>query len=151
MFRRLWVQITALYTGWTFFTLICCKNCIVCSENKRKRGQGWPILQKDCELILRIFSIQVDLAKAVEGLKKEIGTFRIGVALPKNLRVTKNVERGREKEREREREREEPKQFLGPASRKVKMGKMLFTTFLRQLFWDEKNIFFVVAQFSTNL
>ena len=46
------------------------------------------------------------MAKAVEGLKKEIGTFRIGVALPKNLRVTKNVERGREKERERERERE---------------------------------------------
>ena len=29
-----------------FFTYICCKNCIVClkkTENKRKRGRGWPI------------------------------------------------------------------------------------------------------------
>ena len=28
------------------FTLICCKNCIVClekTENKQKRGRGWPI------------------------------------------------------------------------------------------------------------
>ena len=30
MFERLWVQIPTQYTGWTFFTLICCKNCIVC-------------------------------------------------------------------------------------------------------------------------
>ena len=40
MFKRLWVGIPALYTGWTFFTLICCKNCIVClkkTENKLKR------------------------------------------------------------------------------------------------------------------
>ena len=29
----------------TFFTFICCKNCIVClkkTENKQKRGRGWP-------------------------------------------------------------------------------------------------------------
>ena len=25
MFQRLWVRIPALYTGWTFFTSICCK------------------------------------------------------------------------------------------------------------------------------
>ena len=49
MIQRLWVRIPAPYTGWTwhFFTLICCKNCSnVClkkTENKRKRGQGWPI------------------------------------------------------------------------------------------------------------
>ena len=32
MFKRLWVRIPVLYTGWTwhFFTLICCKNCLVC-------------------------------------------------------------------------------------------------------------------------
>ena len=30
MFKRLWVRTSAMYTGWTFFTLICCKNCIVC-------------------------------------------------------------------------------------------------------------------------
>ena len=29
MFERSWVQILAPHTGWTFFTLICCKNCIV--------------------------------------------------------------------------------------------------------------------------
>ena len=28
-----------------FFTLLCCKNCIVFekTENQRKRGRGWPI------------------------------------------------------------------------------------------------------------
>ena len=26
-FQRLWVRIPAPYTGWTFFTYICCKNC----------------------------------------------------------------------------------------------------------------------------
>ena len=25
MFQRLWVQIPAPYTGWTFFAFICCK------------------------------------------------------------------------------------------------------------------------------
>ena len=28
-----------LYTGWTFFTLIC---LFENTENKRKRGRGWP-------------------------------------------------------------------------------------------------------------
>ena len=28
MFLRLWVWIPALYTGWTFFTFICCKNLL---------------------------------------------------------------------------------------------------------------------------
>ena len=27
MFVRSWVKIPAPYTKWTFFTLICCKNC----------------------------------------------------------------------------------------------------------------------------
>ena len=30
---RLWVRISALYTGWTFFTYICCKNCKVCLKS----------------------------------------------------------------------------------------------------------------------
>ena len=33
----------------TFFTLICCQNCFVClkkTENKQKRGRGWPIFKK---------------------------------------------------------------------------------------------------------
>ena len=36
---------------WTFFHfLICSKNCIVClkkTENKRKRGRGWPIFKRE--------------------------------------------------------------------------------------------------------
>ena len=49
MFERSWVQIPAPYTGWTFFTLICGKKCIGLfekTENKRKRGRGWPIFSK---------------------------------------------------------------------------------------------------------
>ena len=43
------VRIPAPYIGWTFFTFICCKNCIVClkkTKNKRQRGRGWPIFLK---------------------------------------------------------------------------------------------------------
>ena len=29
-----WVRIPALYTGWAFFTLICCKNCNVCLKRR---------------------------------------------------------------------------------------------------------------------
>ena len=38
---RIWVGIPVLDTGWTYFTLICCKICFVClkkTKNKRKRG-----------------------------------------------------------------------------------------------------------------
>ena len=45
MFKRLWVQIPAPHTGWTFehlFTFICCKNCTVCLKrpkiNKKEAG-----------------------------------------------------------------------------------------------------------------
>ena len=49
MFERLWVGILALYTGWTwhFFTLIFCKNCIVCLKRpKRKEKEYWYILEE---------------------------------------------------------------------------------------------------------
>ena len=35
MFERSWVQNPAPYTGWTFFTLIHCKNWIVCLERPK--------------------------------------------------------------------------------------------------------------------
>ena len=41
-----------------FFTLICCKNCIVClkkTENKQKRGRGWPNKKKE-KLLKLLFS-----------------------------------------------------------------------------------------------
>ena len=46
-FQRSWVRIPAPDTGlrWHFFTLICCKNCVVCLKRpkiKWKRGRGWP-------------------------------------------------------------------------------------------------------------
>ena len=40
MFERLWVRIPAPYTGWTFFTLICCKNCIITIKTEREAGVG---------------------------------------------------------------------------------------------------------------
>ena len=48
MFERSWARIPVPYTGWTwhFFTSICCKK-LYCffekTENKWKRGRGWPI------------------------------------------------------------------------------------------------------------
>ena len=44
MFERSWVPIPAPYTGWTFFTLIRCKNCIICLNrlkiNEKEAGVG---------------------------------------------------------------------------------------------------------------
>ena len=44
MFERLWVPIPMPYTGWTFFTLICCKKWIVCLKrpkiNEEEAGVG---------------------------------------------------------------------------------------------------------------
>ena len=40
MFERSWVRILALYTGWTFFTLICCKNCTVCLKRPKINEKG---------------------------------------------------------------------------------------------------------------
>ena len=33
--RRSWVQIPALYTGWTFLTFICCQDCNVCLKLRK--------------------------------------------------------------------------------------------------------------------
>ena len=48
MFRRLYVQIQALYTGLTFLRYFWCQNCNVClkDENKQKRGHPWPLFFK---------------------------------------------------------------------------------------------------------
>ena len=50
-FQRLRVLIAAPYTGWTFFTLICCKkrNDVWLKRQKinDKIGLGWPIYKKN--------------------------------------------------------------------------------------------------------
>ena len=47
-FRRLWVWIQVPYTGWTFFSYICCKICNVCLKrtkiSKKEAGVG-PFLK----------------------------------------------------------------------------------------------------------
>ena len=46
---RVWIPAPDIGWTWHFFTLICYKNCIVClkkTENKQKRGRGWPIFLK---------------------------------------------------------------------------------------------------------
>ena len=42
MFQRLWVRIPAAYTGRTFITFICCKNCDVCLKRQKyaKKRKG---------------------------------------------------------------------------------------------------------------
>ena len=45
MFQWSWVRIPAMYTGWTFFTYICCKNwndvCLKRPEiNEKETGVG---------------------------------------------------------------------------------------------------------------
>ena len=35
MFLRSWVRFPAPNTGWTFFTFICCKDCIVCLKRTK--------------------------------------------------------------------------------------------------------------------
>ena len=41
-FQRLWVQIPAPYTGWTFLHIICCKNCNVCLKRpKINKKRPW--------------------------------------------------------------------------------------------------------------
>ena len=60
MFRRSWVRIPALYTGWTFFTFICCKKWNVClkrgNKNKTKKRPGWPIFIKNIGLFKSCFN-----------------------------------------------------------------------------------------------
>ena len=52
MFERSWVRISAPYTGWTFFTLICWQNCNVCLErpkiNEKEAGVGSSIKNISC-------------------------------------------------------------------------------------------------------
>ena len=47
MILRSGVRIPVPYTGWKFFHINLLQNCIdIClkkTENKRKRGRGWPI------------------------------------------------------------------------------------------------------------
>ena len=54
-FQRSWVRIPAPDTGWTFFTLICCKNCIVCLKrpkiNEKKEAEVGPFKKNDCFVI----------------------------------------------------------------------------------------------------
>ena len=43
VFKRSWLQIPTPDTGWTFFTLVCCKNFTVClkrPKNEKEAGNG---------------------------------------------------------------------------------------------------------------
>ena len=58
MFERSWVQISAPNTWWTFFLLMCCKNCVVCLKrpkiNKNEAGVG-PFFSKKLWALLPTF------------------------------------------------------------------------------------------------
>ena len=59
MFRRMWVRIPAPDTVWTFFTLICCKNCNVCLKrpkiNEKKKPGKTHFLKKNYHIYYVIF------------------------------------------------------------------------------------------------
>ena len=42
MLQRSYVRIPALYTGWTFFTFICCKDCNDVCLKRRKQTKKRP-------------------------------------------------------------------------------------------------------------
>ena len=69
MFQRLQVRILALYTGWTFFTFNCCKNCNVCLKRRKyiKKRPGLAQLSKKkylltfaCMLLQNSKQLEVD-------------------------------------------------------------------------------------------
>ena len=50
MFQRSWVQIPALYTGWTFFTYLFVVKLYYLLEKTKineKESGGWPIFKKN--------------------------------------------------------------------------------------------------------
>ena len=65
-FQRLWVWILSPYTGWTFFTLIYFKNCIVCLKrlkiNKKMTGVG-PFKKKFPNPVCDDFLLRVDCCR----------------------------------------------------------------------------------------
>ena len=55
-FKRSWVRILAPYTGWTFghfFTLICCKICIVCLKRPKISEKEAGVTNEDVFLYLK--------------------------------------------------------------------------------------------------
>ena len=80
MFERSRVWIPAPYTGWWwhFFTLICCKNCIVCLK-RPKINKKRAILKKTFNLTKNwrnnIWSIKVGVATSVTRLQDYFSTF----------------------------------------------------------------------------
>ena len=76
VFKMSWVQIPAWDSGWTFFILICCQNCIVClnkpNVNEKEAGYGkclirmWTLarfLLNYLKLFCSRVSVRPDLAK----------------------------------------------------------------------------------------
>ena len=58
MFQMLWVRILAQYTGWTFFTYICCKNVMVFvwkdQKTIKEAGFGTFLIKNMSRLVLSI-------------------------------------------------------------------------------------------------
>ena len=59
MFERLWVRIPVPYTGWKFFTLMCCKNYIVCLKRRKKRKEAENNIRFDDKNSFRIAEVVI--------------------------------------------------------------------------------------------
>ena len=75
---RSWVRIPAPYTGWTFFTLICCKNCIdVCLKKTEKEAGNGPFLKSISFLLKKLIADHSILVIAsIQGLWLKQHVFR---------------------------------------------------------------------------
>ena len=74
--RRLWVRTLVPYTGWTFFTFICCNYWTVCLKRPKineKRGRGRTFLKNNTiqpiwlliVILMEQFSIRLCVSKIV--------------------------------------------------------------------------------------
>ena len=116
MFQRSWVWLSAPYTGWTFFTFICCKYCNVSLKRpKIKQKRGWPIfLLKTIILtdwpeneVKRMQTYYVGTEAYVwKGWKYVADELEIEIECDTLTMKLRKVEKGRMREREWERVRE---------------------------------------------
>ena len=78
--KRSWVRIPAPDTGWKIFTLICCKNGIVCLKrpkiNKKEAGHGHFLKKTPLKDFVENFFVQVAL-KVDSKEKKEFDALTI--------------------------------------------------------------------------
>ena len=117
MFQRSWVWLSAPYTGWTFFTFICCKYCNVSLKRpKIKQKRGWPIFLLKTIILtdwpenelkrMQTYSVGTE-AYVWKGWKYVADELEIEIECDTLTMKLRKVEKGRMREREWEKENDD--------------------------------------------